>query len=223
MNQFFEIKLDKQTITMPLKFSYEQWLRLKKYGDKELTKSELISACSGFEEKTIKKADLETIEDIANVLSTFYFQTPQDDKIILTFEHNGIEYGLQKDFSKLAYGAWVDLEVYSSKDIDKNLNKILAVLYYPIKKWKGDKYILESYDEDMVSQTAEEFKTIPMEVWWGAASFFLLFVSRYIQDTQSSLTTKMKVNLMYRRGKKILPKWIQKKLPEDFTSIPFKF
>lgn len=223
MKQFFEIKLGDQTKQMPVKFSHEQYMRLKHYPT-NMDKVQLISACSGFDESLIRKCEMSVIEDVSNILAHYYFSSPPSEEIILSFFHNGVEYGLQKDFSKLSFGAWVDLEVYSSQDLEKNIPKILAVLYYPIKEWKkNNKYVLEDYDDKRVSEVAEEFKNVPMEVWHGVSTFFLLFVSKYIQGTVNSLNTKMTWNKIYQRGKKILPKWIQKKLREDFISMDSKF
>ena len=216
------IKLGDKRVDMPMEFSYPQWLRLKTFGE-DLNAINLLSICSGIDVKELKKADLKDVEDIANVLSKFYFSATPSSEIVLTFFHNDVEYGLQKDFSKLKYGAWVDLEVYSAEDVDKNIPKILSLLYYPIKQWNGKKYILEEYSDEVVNASAESFQDIPIRIWHGAASFFFLFAERYIANMQSSLNTKIKLQKMYQMGKKILPKFLQKKLPEGFISGDSKF
>lgn len=208
----FEIKLGDKSVLMPMEFSHEQWMRMRAAGA-DVSPLALISICSGIDKKEIKKAELSQIEEIASILSQFYFSGTPNSEISLTFVHKGIEYGLQTDFSKLKYGAWVDLEVYCAEDVDKNIPKILSLLYYPIVGWKGKKYILEEYSDELVEQTAENFVDVPIRIWHGAAHFFFLFAGKYIDNIQSSLNGKIKVEKWYQRGKKMLPKFLQRKLP----------
>ena len=216
------IKLGKKSVDMPMDFSHEQWLRLKKLGDK-FDDYSLIHACSGIEIGEIKKAELSQIEEISRVLSFYYFSGNNPQDIVLTFHHKGVEYGLMKDFSKMKFGAWVDLEVYASDDVDKNIPKILSLMYYPVKRWQGKKYILQEYSDELVQETAEAFVDVPIRVWWGASVFFLVFVNKYTENMQNSLNTMTVMNKWYQMGRKRLPKWLQKKQPEDSIFNAFKF
>ena len=211
-----ELKLGDKMISLPMHFTWEQWMRMQSYDMNKVKPHELLAVCSGLEVKEIKNADLKDVEYISEVLTRFYFSGDPKNEVILTFTHNGVEYGLQKDFGKLTYGAWVDLEVYGSSSINENIPKILSLIYYPIKGWKKDKYILEEYDDEKVSERAEEFKTIPMDIWYGASTFFLLFVRIYTDNIASSLVLKNKVETMILRGLKVLPKWMQRKLLPGF-------
>lgn len=217
-----EVKLGDKQVSMPMEFSYNQWIRLRDYGD-NIPPHKMIAACSGLDENEIKKADLEQVEYISSVLARFYFSGTNPNEVMVTFKHNGIEYGLLQDFSRLKYGAWVDLEVYSSQDIDLNIPKILSLLYYPIKRWKGKKYILEEYSDELVSETAENFKDVPMKVWFGASSFFLLFVSKYMDATKNSLSMKLKMMKWYRMGIRRLPNFLKRRLPDDSIFNALKF
>jgi hypothetical protein len=211
-----QIKLGNDLIDLPEEFNFQQWKRMKEAGE-DLSPISMISICSGVDKKLIKKAELSQIEEISKMLSLIYFSGKPSTDVVLTFFHNGVEYGMEKDFSKLKYGAWVDLEVYASQEIDKNIPKILSLLYYPIKKWNGKKYVLEEYSDELCEHTAQEFETVPMRIWWGASAFFLLFVGKYIGNTKSSLTTKMTLQTLYQRGMKMLPKFLRKRLPQGFT------
>jgi hypothetical protein len=216
------IKLGDRVVDMPMDFSFEQWLRVRKLGD-NINDFNLLSACSGIDEKEIRRADLKQVEEISTILQYYYFSGKSADDIVLTFHHHGVEYGLQKDFSKLKYGAWVDLEVYASEDVEKNIPKILSLLYYPVKEWKKDKYILEEYSDELVNETAENFKDVPIRVWWGASTFFLLFVSKYTENMKNSLSTANTLTKWYLMMRKKLPKWLQRKLPADFIFNVIKF
>lgn len=208
-------KLGEKQIELPNEFTWEQYMRLKKYQNANPNSIQILSAATGLPEKEIKKADLKSIEEISEILSLFYFSGTTSDQTITHFSHNGKEYGLQTDFGKLSFGSWIDLEVYSVGNIEENIPKILANLYYPIKKWKNGKYILEDYSSDLVEETAEEFKTIPIKIWYGATSFFLLFVNTYIGSIKTSMKWKNKILNYQLMGMKILPKFLRKRLSLD--------
>ena len=56
----------------------------------------------------------------------------QVDELYNTFEFDGIEYGLENDWTKLSWGAWVDFQVLSSENTQQNIHTIMAILYRPI-------------------------------------------------------------------------------------------
>lgn len=211
MNEM-SIKFGEEKIKLTPYFSYPQYQRMRNYNAEAITGPEMIHVITGLPIKKIKQADLKQIEDISKILANVYFSGDTKAETKVTFIHNGIEYGLQTNFSKLAWGAWVDLEVYTSEKIEDNIPKILSLFYYPVKSKKGSKIILEDYSDELVEQTAEEFKDIPMEVWFGFTSFFLLFVKTYIENIQSSLAMTKKVENLIQMGKRILPKFLQKRL-----------
>ena len=76
---------------------------------------------------------------------------------------------MENDWSKLAWGAWVDFQVWSSSNIQENIHLLMAVLYRPvISKGKKGKYVIEKYkseeieDRELVASIsqdlAEKFK-----------------------------------------------------------------
>ena len=66
-------------------------------------------------------------------------------------EIEGVKYGLQPNLENMDLGAFVDLETYI-KDVDENIHKIFSVLYRPVKKQEGKKYIIEEYEPNKVRQ-----------------------------------------------------------------------
>lgn len=175
---------------------------------------ELICEFTGLNRDEIKNQKKKTIE----LLSSFVAQKleqPKDKGIITTFIHNGIEYGLETDFGSLAWGAWVDLEVYSNDEkIHNNIHKILAILYRPIvsKSKDGLKYEIEPYRSESINPRSQLFLDLPLYYWFGVSRFFLDIANAYISNTETSLNQKNKLNRLMLMGMKILPKWVQKKL-----------
>jgi hypothetical protein len=147
---------------------------------------------------------------------------PKDNELILTFIYKDVEYGLENDWSKLAWGAWTDFEVYSSDDIYANLHKIMAILYRPIiSKDKKDfkNYKIVPYKSDEIDERAEIMKDVPVSYWLGAAQFFFSIAETYIKNMQVSLEQTNKMNEMILKVWMKLPKFLQKRLPLDSISI----
>lgn len=125
----------------------------------------------------------EVNEIIKNIKSEFY-------PII---EWKGKTYGFS-NMSKMSLGEYIDFETYS-KDVNKNLNKILSILYRPITEnkintgtfvakssYKAFKYEVENvfdyfkieeYNSELVSVREDEYDDFPAEVALGALAFFL--------------------------------------------------
>jgi hypothetical protein len=136
-------------------------------------------------------------------------------EIVFTFETEGKTYGFENDWSKLAWGAWKDLEFLSSQDIIENIHKILSVLYRPVTEEKGTKYKIEPYDANTVEERAELFKKVPVKIWFGAAQFFFSISQIYINDIKSTLVIQTKMTKYLKNGMRIFPKWLQKRLRLD--------
>jgi len=142
-------------------------------------------------------------------------QKPKDETQFM-FTYDGVTYGLESDWSKLTWGGWVDLEVYSSKDIDDHIHQIMSILYRPVESVdKNNKYKLTPYKSQEVEERAELFKGLPFSYWLGASSFFLLIAQVYTNNMRSSLSMTQKINKTVMMGWKILPKWIKRRLPLD--------
>jgi len=179
---------------------------------------ELISIFTGLSKDELKNQKKETMKLVNNFILS-KLDIPQDSPLVLTFTHNGIEYGLEKDFGGMAWGAWVDLEVYSNTEtINENLHKIMAILYRPIisKSKDGTKYEIEPYRSEGIAPRAELFLDLPIVLWFGASRFFLDIANEYITSIGTSLSQKKRMMELKLTGWKILPKWIQKMLPQDF-------
>jgi len=196
---------------------------------KYMTNSELyekdtilfMSLLSGIPVNDLKNCSTDEIEILDFFLKT-RIKIPEKQELILTFDYDGVSYGLENDWSKLAWGAWVDFEVYSAGDIYQNLHKIMAILYRPVIK-KGTfnvkKYKIVPYKSEEIEDRAEIMKNVPVSYWLGAAQFFFSIASMCIKNMADSLNMQNKMNekIMMKWNK--LPKFLQKKLPLDSILI----
>lgn len=162
-------------------------------------------------------AQVKMVEDyITNEMSKDFSK----DEMYQTFEFNGIEYGLENDWSKLSWGAWVDLQVYSSQNLEESIHLIMSTLYRPVvSRDKKGKYKIEKYKSEEIEDRAIQFKDLPILYWFGVASFFLLTSTLYTTNIKNSLVLTNKVNKMTMKGWEILPKWLQKRIPLDSILI----
>lgn len=178
---------------------------------------QLLSLFTGIPTNQLKNCSTDEIELIEFFLND-KVKIPKQMEVILNFIHDDVEYGLENDWSKLAWGAWVDFEVYSSENIYANLHKIMAILYRPIvsKDKKNVKnYKIVPYKSEEIEDRAEIMKNVPLTIWLGVAQFFFSVALIFTKNMRDSLEWENKMNLKIMKGWKILPKFLQKRLPLD--------
>ena len=161
--------------------------------------------------KDLPKSQVEMVENyITNEMAKDF----EKDELYNTFEFDGVEYGLENDWTKLAWGAWIDFQVLSSENIQDNIHSIMAILYRPIvSRDKKGKYVIEKYKSDEIDDRATQFLDLPIIYWLGAASFFFLTSTLYINNIKNSLVLTNKLNKLTMMGWKILPKFLRERLP----------
>ncbi len=98
----------------------------------------LLSLYTNIPVRQLKNLPLEQVKFVQEYITTQFTDKSISDELHNVFTHNGVEYGLENNWQKLAWGAWVDLEVFSSEDIEENIHLLMSVLYRPIKERKID-------------------------------------------------------------------------------------
>ena len=220
-----QIEVEDQIVEVNPYLTIEQYQNLKRnmetYKDNPTA---VLSLYTNIPVKKLKNLPLEQVKFVQEYITTQFTEKSIGDELRNVFTHNGVEYGLENNWNKLAWGAWVDLEVFSSEDIEENIHLLMSVLYRPIKERKKNKYILEPYNAEDIEDRANEFLTLPVNYWFGVSVFFFITVNLYMKDIESSLTMKNKLNKMIAMGWTILPKWVKKKLPLDsILTLPTNF
>jgi len=208
-----EIQLGKKTIKVQDTLTIEQYqkIQLNKLFLDNTNPAKLLALYLGVEEKEIKNAKKDQVEFI----ESYIFKRLTEGittEIVFTFDYDGITYGFENDWKKLAWGAWQDLEFLCAEDITSNIHKILAVLYRPVTEMKGKKYKTLPYDSETIEERAELFKQIPAKIWFGAAQVFFYIGSEYTNNIKNTLESQMRIYRLMQKGTTILPKWLQKKL-----------
>lgn len=215
----YKLVIDDEVLELPDELTIGQYQQLTKYPERYKDNIQVLSLLTGLTVHELKNLTKEQIQLIDTVVGS-KFKVENSDTVIFTFEHDGVEYGLENDWSKMAWGAWVDIEVYSSENVDDNIHKIMSVLYRPVIKPAGKKlnsYVIQPYKSEEIEARSEIMKDVPVRIWFGLSSFFLLIGHTYINSIKNSLNTEMTWRKYYLMGKKKLPQFLQKRLSDDFT------
>jgi hypothetical protein len=197
----------------------EPYLTIGKYQklikELELLKQDPIKVLSLYLDVPINELrDLpkQQVDFIEKIISSKLLEEPTKE-LTYTFEYQGISYGLENDWKKLAWGAWQDFEILSSENITDNIHHLMAILYRPTTQIKGTKYNIVPYKSAEIGERAELFKELPIQYWFGVSGFFLLLVKLYTIDINNSLKWMNKMNQLMMKGWTMLPNWVQRRLP----------
>jgi len=213
------IELNNRTIEL------EPYLTIQKYQtlikELELLKKDPIKILSLYLDvpyDELRDLPKDQVDFIENIISSTLLVEPTKE-LTYTFEFQGITYGLENDWKKLAWGAWQDFEILSAENLTDNIHHLMAILYRPTTEVKGNKYKIVPYKSAEIGERAELFKELPIKFWFGASGFFLLLAKLYITDINNSLIWTNKMNKLIMRGWTMLPKFLQNKLPLDSILI----
>jgi hypothetical protein len=215
-----ELEIEDKIVQVKPHLTIQQYQRLKSNEEKYQNSSvETLSLYTDIPVNQLKDLPLEQVNFVQEYITSQITTNSMKDELHNIFTHNGVEYGLENDWTKLAWGGWVDLEVFASDKIEDNIHYLMAVLYRPVIDKKKGKYTIKPYKADDIEDRANEFLTLPVNYWFGASVFFFIIGNLYISNLESSLIMKNKVNKMMMKGWEILPKWVKKKLPLDSILI----
>jgi hypothetical protein len=107
---------------------------------------------------------------------------PGEDKLIRFFEYGGTKYGFEPDLREMETGAFMDLDEYV-KDVNKNLHKVMAILYRPVVLQNKELYLTASYVSEPSWKRDHRQKILLREMTYdyvrGAVNFFLKAATRH--------------------------------------------
>lgn len=201
----------KKTITVPDYMSVEQYQIV--HNSEHLTELhktiKIISVLTGISEAELKTWGVKSLGTIYRDLNK---KIDLNEEFHPIFKYEDKLYGFQ-NIDKMSLGEYIDLERLS-KDPNKNLHEIMAILYREIDKhnfnnfvWKQaqkilvnnkkttnifKQYEIKKYDVNERHTSAEMFKQLPVQYALGALAFFLGIASGFLTITAPYSTEKMK-------------------------------
>ena len=147
----------------------------------------ILAALCNISIQDIKQIEYDDVEKLMRYVAWLHEEPdvrPTKNELVKNFTMGNVEFGFIPDWTKLTLGEFADLETYS-QDTYGNLEKILAVLYRPIEKKKGDSYTIEPYNPSHDKQQC--MLKCKMDIAIGALVFFYHIGRAFLRDTQRSL------------------------------------
>lgn len=143
----------------------------------------LVSTLTGAPKLLLEKAKKnvidQAVEELAQVMSK-----EASKQLNLVIEIDGVEYGFHPNLHDLRLKEFVDLDNKLGNGWE-DMHEVMAILYRPITKKKGDKYRIEDYDFKTAKKRAEMFKDeLSVDTVNGAAAFFLSIAVGYLNITR---------------------------------------
>lgn len=212
-----ELEINGTTKIIETDLSISRFQELNKKMDKLTEPGSMLAFYMDMELKDVRALPKPQVDFVERFIAA-EIQKPNTDELVMTFSHNGKEYGLENNWSKLAWGAWQDFEILTAENTTDKIHHIMAILYRPVVEKDGTKYTIEPYDEDNILERAEDFKELPVRYWFGASAFFFHIVASYITDIKSSLELETKMNKLAMKAWTKLPKFLRPKRLQGFTS-----
>jgi len=132
----------------------EKWqqLVLGKRKSKTEEAKETIKALSDLPVKLIEEMALSDVATIFERLSKLQIE----GKLKKVFEIDKVEYGFMPNLDEITLGEYADIEHNIKDGLEKNIHKIMAVLFRPVTSREDKMYSIQAYKDG--KQRAEKFK-----------------------------------------------------------------
>ena len=143
----------------------------------------LVSTLTGAPKPLLEKAKKNVIDQAVEELNKIMTREASK-QLNLIIEIDGVEYGFHPNLHDLRLKEFVDLDNKLTNGWE-TMHEVMAILYRPVTKKKGDKYRIEDYDFKTAKKRAEMFKEeLSVDTVNGAAAFFLSIAVSYLNITQ---------------------------------------
>ena len=148
-----------------------------------------LSASTGKKREQLRELAMETVEQI---IASYIYNLKQEEKVFKQIiELDGIQFGFHPHLKAITFGEWLDAMDYA-KDLPKNYDKLLTILYRPVTAQFNDRYTIEAYDADVHSKYASKMRQLPLPVVNGCMLFFSTLLSDLMSNSPAYLEGLLK-------------------------------
>lgn len=142
---------------------YQKFLKIQDSNqDSYFLQCKMIEIFCNLDAKTVRLLKLSDADKVVEVINNMFEAKPT---LTRTFKIAGVEYGLIPDLDEMSLGEYIDLDTYLGDW--ENMQIAMNVLYRPISKKIGDKYLINEYTLD----AKEKLEEIPMDIVLGSIFF----------------------------------------------------
>ena len=142
---------------------YQKFLKLQDSNeDSYFLQCKMIEIFCNLDAKSVRMLKVGDADRVVDILNNMFEAKPD---LIRTFKIGGVEYGIIPDLDEISLGEYIDLDTYIGDW--QNMQIAMNVLYRPISKKIGNKYLIKEYALD----AKEKLEEIPMDVVLGSIFF----------------------------------------------------
>ena len=142
---------------------YQKFLKIQETNDDSyFLQCKMIEIFCNLDAKSARLLKLTDADRIVEIINNMFEAKPG---LIRTFKIGGVEYGIIPDLDEMSLGEYIDLDTYIGDW--QNMQIAMNVLYRPISKKIGDKYLINEYTLD----AKEKLEEIPMDIVLGSIFF----------------------------------------------------
>ena len=183
----------------------DKWAKLIDSKSKSKTKEalDIISLLSDIPRKLVKELSINDVSNILNRVAAL--QNKASSRLKRIIKVDDVEYGFHPDLSEITLGEYADIETYIQNGMEKNLSKLMAVLYRPVVEKNGKYYSIEKYNGSGVRMRSEKFKKMKAADVNSSLVFFWTL--------GNELSTILPLYLMMERMEEVKQSLLMKNLP----------
>ena len=142
---------------------YQKFLKLQESNeDSYFLQCKMIEIFCNLDAKSVRLLKISDADRVVDIINNMFEAKPD---LIRTFKIGGVEYGIIPDLDEISLGEYIDLDTYIGDW--QNMQIAMNVLYRPISKKIGNKYLINEYALD----AKEKLEEIPMDVVLGSIFF----------------------------------------------------
>ena len=142
---------------------YQKFLKIQETNDDSyFLQCKMIEIFCNLDAKSVRLLKISDADRVVDIINNMFEAKPD---LIRTFKIGGVEYGIIPDLDEISLGEYIDLDTYIGDW--QNMQIAMNVLYRPISKKIGDKYLINEYALD----AKEKLEEIPMDVVLGSIFF----------------------------------------------------
>ena len=125
-----------------------------------------VGAVTGIDWDELREMPRALIQEGFNHLQAL--RKAETQRHLETFELHGTRYGFVPNWDEFTAGEWIDAEQLC-EDFWKNAHKVMALLFRPVTRSVGDRYMIEAYT---AKEDPTPFLDMPADQVAGALLFF---------------------------------------------------
>ena len=142
---------------------YQKFLKIQETNDDSyFLQCKMIEIFCNLDAKSVRLLKISDADRVVDIINNMFEAKPD---LIRTFKIGGVEYGIIPDLDDISLGEYIDLDTYIGDW--QNMQIAMNVLYRPISKKIGNKYLINEYALD----AKEKLEEIPMDVVLGSIFF----------------------------------------------------